>query len=214
MYALESCKPQNHTVVSDKATYNAYTWEWPAVCLSQHRFTGPFLFSNACAFYRIFLRATEMVCFGIYCTFEVGSDAGIISWRSSHELVQEVRRRQLWSCPAGGLYLLLTGAQSDITQGGEGMREGTNTKRKHLRNSRGGVFVHMRGSSGGGGKKNQTPTEWEADSSSASQSSAKNAQRWMEKWGWKMTIEWLASAGKYQFIYFTSCQRLIVIVMH
>lgn len=58
-----------------------------------------------------------MACRGMYFTFEVGSDASIISRRSPHELVQEVRRRQLWSCPAGGLYLLLTGARSDITQG-------------------------------------------------------------------------------------------------
>lgn len=85
------------------------------------------LFSGACALCWAFLRAAVMACLGIYCTFEVGSDAGIISWRPPHELVQEVRRRQLWSCPAGGLYLLLTGAQSDITQGGrEGGRESGN----------------------------------------------------------------------------------------
>lgn len=112
------------------------------------------LFSNACAFYGIW--ATVMVCLGIYCTFEVGSDAGIISWRSSHELVQEVRRRQLWSCPAGGLYLLLTGAQSDITHGGGGGVGGNKYKEEEdLRNSRGWVFVHMRGSSGGGGGGNR-----------------------------------------------------------
>lgn len=68
-----------------------------------------------------FLRDIVMAYRGISFTFEVGSDTGIISRRFSHELVQEVRGGQLWSCPAGWLYLLLTGAQSDITQGG---REG------------------------------------------------------------------------------------------
>lgn len=72
------------------------------------------LFSNACTFSRIFLRATATVCHGVRCTFEVGSDPCIISWCFPHEFVQEVRRWKLLS--AGVLYLLLTGAQSDITQ--------------------------------------------------------------------------------------------------
>lgn len=57
-----------------------------------------------------------MVYLSALCTFEVGSDAGIISWCLPHELVQEVWRWQLWPCPARGLYLLLTGAESDIVQ--------------------------------------------------------------------------------------------------
>lgn len=99
------------------------------------------LFSGACALCWAFLRAAVMACLGIYCTFEVGSDAGIISWRPPHELVQEVRRRQLWSCPAGGLYLLLTGAQSDITQGGrEGEREQIQRERGKEKREREGGF--------------------------------------------------------------------------
>lgn len=49
-------------------------------------------------------------------TFEVGPDAGVVSRCPPHELVQEVWRRHLWPGPVGGLYLLLTGAQSDTSQ--------------------------------------------------------------------------------------------------
>lgn len=100
-----------------------------------------------------------MVVLGVHCTFEVGSDAGIISWRLPHELVQEVWRRQLRSCPAGGLYLLLTGAQSDITRG-KGGKVGNKCKEKEKEKERKiwetavEECVCIRGSSGGGGEKN------------------------------------------------------------
>lgn len=137
---------RNHTRHSDRTTLFYFHSTHTLVFV---------LFSSVCLFYWIFLRATVMVCLGTHCTFEVGSDAGIISWRLPHELVQEVRRRQLRSCPAGGLYLLLTGAQSDITQGGRksGNKYKEKEKREDLGNSRAGVWVCMRGSSGGGWKK-------------------------------------------------------------
>lgn len=49
-------------------------------------------------------------------TFEVGPDASVVSRCPPHQLVQEVWRRHLWPGPVGGLYLLLTGAQSDTSQ--------------------------------------------------------------------------------------------------
>lgn len=81
---------------------------------------GPALFFCFCFFHGGFLACVPLA---LSFTFEVGSDAGIVSRRSSHELVQEVGRRQL-RCPA--LYLLLTGAQSDRVmehrqKGGEGV---------------------------------------------------------------------------------------------
>lgn len=153
-----------HTSVSDRATYSTYTWEWSAVYLSQHRSTGLCLSSCVCAFWWMFLRATVMVCLGIHCTFEVGSDAGIISWCLPHELVQEVGRRQLWPCPAGGLYLLLTGAQSDIRR-----ESGNKYKEKEKRRF---------GSSGGGKEKNnENPTEWEANSYHQVSHQQKNTRR-------------------------------------
>lgn len=68
-----------------------------------------FYFSDACPW-------RGEGCLGMLCTFEVGSDAGVVSWCPPHELVQEVWRRHLWPNPAVVLYLLLTGAQSDISQ--------------------------------------------------------------------------------------------------
>lgn len=153
------------------------------------------VFLSACAFCWIFLRATVMVCLGIYRTFEVGSDAGIISWCFPHELVQEVRRRQLWSCPAGGLYLLLTGAQSDITQGGrEGgkEREGNKYKeREDLRNSREECVYVREVAVGVVKKKKRESNRTRSQQLSPSQSSAKNTQRWMGKWVWKMAMDGL-----------------------
>lgn len=168
------------------ATYSTYTWEWSAVYLSQHISTGLCLFSSVCAFWWMFLMATVMVYLGLHCTFEVGSDAGIISWCLPHELVQEVGRRQLWPCPDGGLYLLLTGAQSDITQG---RRESGNKiqreRREDFGNSSSGVGME---------KNNENPIEWEANRYHQVSHQQKNTQRQMGKWGWKMMTEWLASA--------------------
>lgn len=150
------------------------------------------LFSNACTFSRIFLRATATVCHGVSCTFEVGSDPCIISWCFPHEFVQEVRRWKLLS--AGVLYLLLTGAQSDITQEERQRREQQiqrEEKREDMKNGSEGVHSCLRGSSGGCGQRKKIN---EASKSVISTKHSSRCEMRVKNDNWMACLSWQLKA--------------------